>query len=116
MINILKKVLKTGVVTRSNPFTEAPEKYRGKILVDTHLCHGCKSCVDICPAHAIFSEEKDQDSFKLIFDYTKCIYCGVCAEVCPTDALSQSNQMQKSTRDKRDLLEEFLVTNKEVGE
>lgn len=105
MISMLKKMLKTGVVTKDNPFKAPPPNYRGKILVTEDKCDGCQTCVEVCPSQAIsFSEGA------LTFDYGKCMYCGICVDHCPTEALEQSNQIKQSVRDKRDLKESFSIS------
>ncbi len=46
-------------------------------------CELCRTCVDVCPAHAL---EICDD--RLRFDYSKCIRCYCCQEMCPTGAIT----------------------------
>jgi uncharacterized protein (DUF362 family)/NAD-dependent dihydropyrimidine dehydrogenase PreA subunit len=46
------------------------------------LCVGCGKCAAVCPAEAIFLQNKT-----LRFDYKKCIRCYCCHEMCPADAI-----------------------------
>ncbi|MHA1265037.1 MAG: glycyl-radical enzyme activating protein [Candidatus Helarchaeota archaeon] len=45
-------------------------------------CIGCKTCVEICPQHAI-----KLDKTGIHIDRTKCKCCGTCVEECPSTAL-----------------------------
>ncbi len=45
-------------------------------------CGLCRTCVDVCPAHAL--EIRDN---RLRFDYGKCIRCYCCQEMCPVGAI-----------------------------
>lgn len=45
-------------------------------------CIGCKSCVEVCPQHAI-----KLDKTGIHIDRTKCECCGTCVEECPSTAL-----------------------------
>ncbi|UCC18472.1 MAG: 4Fe-4S binding protein [Promethearchaeota archaeon] len=57
--------------------------------VDSDLCTGCGTCVDICPMKAI----KLKDEISLI-KRKRCIGCGNCAAKCPSEAI----QMKKRER------------------
>jgi len=109
MINIMKKIFKTGIVTERNPILqEAPDSLRGKIKVARHVCTGCEDCVQACPVDAI-SFKRDGQKARLTFDYSKCMYCGLCVDVCPTDALSHMNRLKESVKDPADLIETYIV-------
>ena len=45
-------------------------------------CIGCKSCVEVCPQHAI-----KLDKTGIHIDRNKCKCCGTCVEECPSTAL-----------------------------
>ncbi len=45
-------------------------------------CLGCKSCVDVCPNHAVEATPSG-----IVIDKTRCVGCGTCAEACPSTAL-----------------------------
>ena len=52
--------------------------------IDAHLCTGCRTCVDICPTHAL-----DQVADKAFMRYPDlCTYCTICEDVCPVGAIS----------------------------
>lgn len=112
MFNMIKKMFKTGVVTKKEK-TPIPATYRGKISVESELCTGCADCVTVCPAKAIAYESEDQTDFSLLtFDYSKCMYCGLCVDVCPTDALVQTNQPMSPVRESEGLLKSFYIEHK----
>jgi ferredoxin len=50
--------------------------------VDSDLCIGCGTCVEICPMKAI----KLKDDLSLV-KRKRCIGCGNCAAKCPSDAI-----------------------------
>ncbi len=45
-------------------------------------CIGCRTCLDVCPNHALSMQENG-----LHLDRSICVGCGWCAEACPTNAL-----------------------------
>lgn len=108
MLNMFKKILKTGVVTEDDLFTPAPARYRGKIKVATAKCDGCEQCVHVCPANAIRLTELQQEA-ELMYDYTQCILCGLCVDHCPPGALTQTRQSPPATRSKTDLVETYRI-------
>jgi uncharacterized protein len=52
------------------------------LSVDSHLCSGCRKCVNVCNADAITIIGN-----KAIIDPTKCIQCFKCLDACPYDAI-----------------------------
>ena len=57
------------------------ERKGGGVILDPHLCIGCKRCRDACMMQAIFCD--DETNTPII-----CHHCGVCARYCPHDCLS----------------------------
>jgi NAD-dependent dihydropyrimidine dehydrogenase PreA subunit len=53
-------------------------------LINTDLCDGCESCVEICPMDSL-SLDEDQIATR---DPDRCIGCGLCASACPTNSIS----------------------------
>ncbi|MCX5811680.1 MAG: DUF362 domain-containing protein [Proteobacteria bacterium] len=66
--DMAKRVLK-------NVFIKKPKLKKG-------LCKGCGICANVCPAGALFVDEK-----AVLFDYKKCIRCYCCQEMCPEGAI-----------------------------
>ncbi len=57
------------------------------VRVDSELCRGCGSCVDVCP-HSAISLKEWQRGFKVaVVDTAHCRGCGLCIAVCPSGAL-----------------------------
>jgi len=55
--------------------------------VDDKLCSGCKTCVSLCPYHAIsFSADKHQAEINEVL----CKGCGTCAAACPSGSIRQN--------------------------
>lgn len=79
---------------------------RQKIYKKTK-CIGCKSCVDVCPMHAI---ELTPNGIMPIDG--KCISCGMCAEVCPTTAMEmcgkewEMEDLMKEIEKERDIMQD----------
>lgn len=46
-------------------------------------CHGCGTCIDVCPTAAISMAESGD---KVVTDINKCIKCCACVKVCPNNA------------------------------
>lgn len=54
------------------------------LRLESALCIGCGSCVDVCP-HGVFFMEAGTAK---IIDRARCMECGACALNCPTKAIS----------------------------
>ncbi|MFX0058682.1 MAG: DUF362 domain-containing protein [Candidatus Hodarchaeota archaeon] len=100
-----------GDLTISNYFAE----------VDTELCTGCETCIDICPMEAIFMRENISEII-----LKRCIGCGNCVAKCPSSAIelkkrerqfipypSMDDLFDKIMQRKERLKENFLQTQKE---
>ena len=60
--------------------------------VDSDLCTGCGTCVEICPMKAIKLKD-DISSIKR----KRCIGCGNCAAKCPSEAISMNKRERQFT-------------------
>ncbi len=60
---------------------------KNEVWWDKAKCIGCKSCIAVCPNHALSTGEKG-----IFFDREKCAVCGDCADICPTEAMSRQAQ------------------------
>ncbi len=68
---------------------------QGKVLLESisayvqdEQCSGCRTCLDICPYHAVsFDEERK----KARVDETMCRGCGTCVASCPSAAIEGKN-------------------------
>jgi aryl-alcohol dehydrogenase-like predicted oxidoreductase len=49
-----------------------------KLIIYSHICQGCGSCIEHCDQEALSLVEE-----KAAVDQEKCILCGYCAEECP---------------------------------
>ena len=55
-------------------------------FIEDDACSGCKTCVALCPFHAIsFDEERKKASVNEVV----CKGCGVCVGACPSGAAQQ---------------------------
>lgn len=60
-----------------------PEIKHKKMNIDQGDCEACYACIEKCPNHAIFINEKGL----VQIDHDKCLTCGYCAPVCPVRAI-----------------------------
>jgi|SRR5699024_5531790 len=109
MINIWRKILKTGTVTKEYHALLPSQNFRGKLSVTIDQCNECETCVEACPVGAISLKMTKKDR-TLTIDYTKCFYCGVCVDACPTGAIKQTNAQKNSSKKRKDLIESFKTT------
>lgn len=86
---------------------EIPPYFRGKVVVDATLCHGCGRCTRNCPADALHLV-RDGDRFRLMHYRDRCAYCGQCADDCPQKALTLVSEFESATPE-REALAEVLV-------
>ena len=60
-----------------------PDIKHKKINIDQGDCEACYACIEKCPNHAIFINDKGLAQV----DHEKCLTCGYCAPVCPVRAI-----------------------------
>lgn len=108
MFEILRKIWRTGTVTKTTPFEEAPSRFRGKPIFVSNECTGCDLCVASCPSQCI-QFHYDGDSDKLTLSYSHCIFCGICAEVCETHMIQMTNQSVLATKNKNEFMQSIDV-------
>lgn len=84
-----------------------PERFRGRLFLDTDICTGCLMCEQACPNGAlkmvpwdpIDNTANPQDREVNLYpqvDVAMCTYCGWCEEVCPTSAIRHTTQFEIS--------------------
>jgi Ni,Fe-hydrogenase III small subunit/formate hydrogenlyase subunit 6/NADH:ubiquinone oxidoreductase subunit I len=97
MFEVLRKSLKTGVVTVRYPDTpaEVSSRARGKPEIDWVNWKDARPAAHICPTGAI--ESSDANGVRTTtLDLGKCIFCGLCAEVDP--AIRMTNECELAAR------------------
>lgn len=53
-------------------------------VVNDDLCHGCGTCISLCPRSAIeLVKVENKGIFLPIINFVKCNKCGICYRVCP---------------------------------
>lgn len=56
-------------------------------VVDETYCSGCKTCLNLCPYHAI---TRDEAKGVAVINPVLCKGCGVCVAACPSGAITQN--------------------------
>jgi len=103
MFEILRKSLKTGVITSDYPKT-APgvsPRARGKPEIDWPNWSDARPGSAVCPTGAI-SYDDQQNQRIATLDLAKCIFCGLCADV--DKAIRITNVCQCSAHQRQDLI------------
>ncbi len=98
MLQILKKSLKTGVVTTDYPRTapEVSSQARGRPEIDFANWKDARPAAAVCPTGAIsFNDEEAIRTATL--DLGKCIFCGLCAEA-DAAAIRMTSQCELAAR------------------
>jgi Ni,Fe-hydrogenase III small subunit/formate hydrogenlyase subunit 6/NADH:ubiquinone oxidoreductase subunit I len=103
MFEILRKSLKTGVITSDYPTSAAgvSPRARGKPEIDWANWSDARSASAVCPTAAISYDDKDNQRVTTL-DLSKCIFCGLCAEV--DKAIRMTNICECSARQRQDLV------------
>lgn len=104
MVNVFRRSLKTGIVTRHYPFEPepAPAAFRGQVQLDTSRCTGEGACAKVCPSNAIVVESKP-DGWTWSLSDARCVFCGLCADSCQSSAIRLSNEFELAVLAQRDL-------------
>jgi Ni,Fe-hydrogenase III small subunit/formate hydrogenlyase subunit 6/NADH:ubiquinone oxidoreductase subunit I len=103
MFEILRKSLRTGVVTTGYPQTDADvsAQSRGRPEINIKLWKDARPAAAVCPTGAIaYSENNAKRTATL--DLGKCIFCGLCAEV--DSAIQTTNECELATFQRKDLI------------
>ncbi len=92
MFRILSKSLKTGIVTKKDPFSARPPF--GFPLIDFKACTACDECVRVCPTAALQTDRPAPDRKTLSLSYGACIQCRECVEACPERAIRPGREFE----------------------
>jgi Ni,Fe-hydrogenase III small subunit/formate hydrogenlyase subunit 6/NADH:ubiquinone oxidoreductase subunit I len=85
VFRILSGSLRTGIVTKQDPFAARPPF--GFPLIDFRACSACEACVAACPTAAISVAPGPPGRKTLSLSYALCIQCRACVEACPEGAI-----------------------------
>jgi Ni,Fe-hydrogenase III small subunit/formate hydrogenlyase subunit 6/NADH:ubiquinone oxidoreductase subunit I len=114
MFEILRKSLRTGVVTTSYPETpvEISRFARGRPEIDWHKWADARPATAACPTGAIsFQDAGEQRKVRL--DLGKCTFCGLCAEA--DKSIRMTNVCECAARRREDLVTEASYSLKPDG-
>lgn len=87
MLNLLRKIVKTGCVTEKYDGASVPPRFRGELDWQEAQCQSCRRCVNACPTGAICFDSK-----VLAVNHSNCIFCGRCVAVCEQQALTHTGE------------------------
>ncbi len=92
MFRILSKSLRTGIVTKKDPFSSRPPF--GFPVIDFKACTACDECVRVCPTAALQTDRPAADRKTLSLSYALCIQCRECVEACPERAIHAGREFE----------------------
>ncbi|MBP2626965.1 MAG: ubiquinone oxidoreductase 20 kDa subunit [Firmicutes bacterium] len=92
MINILKKIIYTGIVTEKYDGGQVPASFRGEVVVDNKVCSDCQVCAMVCPTKAIIITGQE-----MIVNHNACIFCGRCVQHCEAQQIRHSDNYKLAT-------------------
>jgi Ni,Fe-hydrogenase III small subunit/formate hydrogenlyase subunit 6/NADH:ubiquinone oxidoreductase subunit I len=109
VLQILGKSLRTGIVTKADPFAARPPF--GFPVIDFPSCTGCADCVAACPTAALQAERPAPDRLALSLSYGACIQCRECVAACPEGAIRPGTEFEVAayTRDQLTVRARFDV-------
>ncbi|HEY6169999.1 MAG TPA: NADH-quinone oxidoreductase subunit NuoB [Verrucomicrobiae bacterium] len=109
MFDILRKSLRTGVVTSSYPDTppEVSIHARGRPQIDWAIWKDARPAAAICPTGAIACADS-AGARTVTLDLGKCIFCGLCADV--DKAICMTNVSECAARRRDDLITRATYT------
>ncbi|WP_312421139.1 NADH-quinone oxidoreductase subunit NuoB [Anaerospora hongkongensis] len=86
MLNVMRKIVATGTVTKNWEAVPLPEQAAGEVRVLPGNCRDCRQCLTACPTQAITMRQEVP-----VIEQKACIFCGLCVEACPAGCLEQTN-------------------------
>lgn len=82
MLNTLRKIMQTGIVTEKWQTENVSSRFRGKVIVRNEACLKCGKCAEVCPTGAIEITGKQP-----VVNNKLCIFCGRCQQFCNNGAI-----------------------------
>jgi Ni,Fe-hydrogenase III small subunit/formate hydrogenlyase subunit 6/NADH:ubiquinone oxidoreductase subunit I len=101
VFRILSKSLKTGIVTKRDPFSSRPPF--GFPVIDFNACTACDECVTVCPTAALQTDRPAADRKTLSLSYALCIQCRECVEACPERAIHPGREFEVAAHSREQL-------------
>jgi Ni,Fe-hydrogenase III small subunit/formate hydrogenlyase subunit 6/NADH:ubiquinone oxidoreductase subunit I len=92
VFSILAKSLRTGIVTKKDPFTARPPF--GFPVIDFAACTACDECIEVCPTAALQGSRPTTDRKTLSISYALCTQCRECVEACPEGAIHGGREFE----------------------
>lgn len=92
MINILKKIIYTGLLTEKPDEGIPPSRFRGEVVVNAANCQGCQACIAHCPTQAIVRTGEE-----IRINHKACIFCGRCVEQCEGQSIKHTKEYKLAT-------------------
>jgi Ni,Fe-hydrogenase III small subunit/formate hydrogenlyase subunit 6/NADH:ubiquinone oxidoreductase subunit I len=114
MFEILRKSLRTGIVTTSYPETpaEISRATRGRPEIDWRQWADARPAAAACPTGAIHCQDIGEKR-AVRLDLARCTFCGLCAEADP--AIRMTNHCECAARRREDLVTETSYSLKPDG-
>jgi len=99
--SLLRSLFRRPATTRY-PFVkwEMPPRFRGRPVVHTENCIGCRMCMRNCPSGAIEITKVGEKMFQATIDLGRCIYCGQCADSCPKKTIELTRDFELAALDR----------------
>lgn len=105
MLGILRKSIRTGLVTIGDPISSfsPPPAWRGTPRFDFAAWKDARPAAAACPTGAIRVED-DGAVRRVTADYGLCIFCGLCAEACPEGAVRMERELELPVTRRQELV------------
>lgn len=101
-------------VTELYPFEHKDPPANSRTFIAMHVndqgapaCRACNTCIVGCPDRALLLVKDAYDpkrAEEFAVNSGRCTFCGLCVENCPFDALYFTQDYERATRDKGDLI------------
>lgn len=92
MINTLKKIIYTGIVTEKYDGGQVPVRFRGEVVIKNKACKDCRVCAAACPTKAITITGEE-----ISIQHKACIFCGRCVQRCESQQIEHSDRYKLAT-------------------
>lgn len=101
-------------VTELYPYAHKNPPVNSRTFIAMHVlesgesaCRACNTCIVACPdkvLRLVRNPDDNRHAIEFVVNSARCCFCGLCVEICPYEALYFTQDYERATADKDDLI------------